>query len=282
MNGEEGASVRPRVTTVDGGVLLNVVSVGPQDGLPIVFLHGFLQTHLAWTEQFTGKLARAYRLVAPDLRGHGDSAKPADPDAYRSPAGWAEDLDAVLKSLGRPAVVVAWSYAGYIVGDYLTANGDRNIRGVVLADAIIRKDEQTVGWVGPGLIDHLPGLRSHLLNERVRATAGFVDDCVARPLGAEARELQIATSMLAPLVVREHMLDRVVNNDDAWSRTTFPVLVLHGEKDTVVLPGRADAHAASIIPKARHHTLPGSGHAPFLDDPTTFDDTLHQFLLDLE
>src|SRR5919198_4075267 len=58
-----------------GEVTLNVARGG--SGPPIVLLHGFPQTHLAWRQVAT-ELAGDYEVVCPDWRGYGDSDKPAD------------------------------------------------------------------------------------------------------------------------------------------------------------------------------------------------------------
>lgn len=63
-----------RVTVADG-VALNVAVGGA--GTPIVLLHGFPQTHLMW-RQVAADLAADHTVICPDLRGYGDSDKPAD------------------------------------------------------------------------------------------------------------------------------------------------------------------------------------------------------------
>ena len=80
-----------------GGVQLHVVENGNPRGRPIVFLHGASQCSLQWSRQMESSLARTYRLLALDLRGHGLSGKPSD--AYRDSRQWADDLDAYRKLL---------------------------------------------------------------------------------------------------------------------------------------------------------------------------------------
>src|SRR5438128_12167186 len=95
--------------TGGGGVRLHVVEGGNPQGPSILFLHGFSQCSLAWERQMRSDLARRYRLVAMDLRGHGSSERPRD--GYDDSRLWADDVDAAIRELGldRP-VLCGWSY----------------------------------------------------------------------------------------------------------------------------------------------------------------------------
>ena len=59
--------------------------------------HGFSQASLSWSRQVTSELAREFRMVTFDLRGHGNSDKPLVPEAYRESRRWADDIDAIIK-----------------------------------------------------------------------------------------------------------------------------------------------------------------------------------------
>ena len=68
-----------------GGVSLSVVETGRKDGPGILFIHGFSQSYLSWKTQLGSDLADDFRLIAFDLRGHGASGKPFDPENYHHP-----------------------------------------------------------------------------------------------------------------------------------------------------------------------------------------------------
>jgi pimeloyl-ACP methyl ester carboxylesterase len=66
----------------DGGVELEVWVDGPEDGPPVLFLHGWPDSHNLWRHQVAALSAEGFRTIAPDLRGFGASDKPADVEAY--------------------------------------------------------------------------------------------------------------------------------------------------------------------------------------------------------
>ncbi len=68
-----------------------------------------------------------------DNRGHGMSERPVQPEHYVDAQLWADDVAAVIEQvdLERP-VLVAWSYGGFIVSDYVRAYGTAEIAGVNL------------------------------------------------------------------------------------------------------------------------------------------------------
>jgi pimeloyl-ACP methyl ester carboxylesterase len=80
------------------GVTLNLASAGPEDGEPIVFLHGFPESHRTWRFQLDG-LADRYRVYAPDQRGFAGSDKPEGVENYETDKIVA-DLMALADSLG--------------------------------------------------------------------------------------------------------------------------------------------------------------------------------------
>jgi hypothetical protein len=71
-----GGNMKHHVITGGGGCQLHLVEAGNPKGQPILFIHGFSQCSLAWSRQLDSDLARDYRLIAMDMRGHGTSERP--------------------------------------------------------------------------------------------------------------------------------------------------------------------------------------------------------------
>src|SRR5262245_39343409 len=114
------AAVREHSISGGGATLLHASEWGNSAGPAVVLIHGWSQSELCWSGQVASQLAATCRIVTFDLRGHGRSAKPsADGDAYADGRLWADDLAGLIDQaqLTRP-VLVAWSYGGFVVGDY--------------------------------------------------------------------------------------------------------------------------------------------------------------------
>ncbi len=80
------------------GVTLKVALGGPEGAEPLIFLHGFPESHRTWRHQLHN-LAADFRVIAPDQRGFGGSDKPQEVEAYKT--DWVvEDLIALADALG--------------------------------------------------------------------------------------------------------------------------------------------------------------------------------------
>ena len=95
----------------------NVLLSGEPDGRPVCLVHGNVSSSRFWAEQMAA-LPDRYRVVAPDLRGYGDSeTRPVD--ATRGVREFSEDLTALFKALGLETVaLVGWSIGGGIAMQY--------------------------------------------------------------------------------------------------------------------------------------------------------------------
>ena len=106
-------------TVAANGIDLHLADAGPEDGPPVVLLHGFPDSWKLWRRQVEALAGAGMRVLAPDLRGLGQTTRPAEVEAYRLRAlvGDVTGLLDVL-GLGRAAVVghdwgaaVAWRVA---------------------------------------------------------------------------------------------------------------------------------------------------------------------------
>lgn len=95
-----------------------VYESGPEDGIPVVMIHGNLSTGRFYEHLWPGAPGR-YRFIAPDMRSFGRS-EPRPIDATRGLGDWADDAHAVVRSLGieRPVHLVGWSTGGAAIAEY--------------------------------------------------------------------------------------------------------------------------------------------------------------------
>ncbi|HEX6814989.1 MAG TPA: alpha/beta hydrolase, partial [Gemmatimonadaceae bacterium] len=121
--------------TGGGGVELHVVETGNPRGRPILFLHGASQCGLQWGRQLDSSLTEHHRLVAVDMRGHGMSDKPRD--GYGDSKQWADDVDAVIRTLDLDHPVLSgWSYGPLLCLDYVRHYGEDAIGGLHFVGAL--------------------------------------------------------------------------------------------------------------------------------------------------
>jgi pimeloyl-ACP methyl ester carboxylesterase len=95
---------------------------GPSDGIPVVLVHGNLSTG-RFFEHLMPDAPERYRLIAPDMRGFGDTEQ-VPIDATRGLRDWADDTRALVEALGveRPVHLVGWSTGGAAIAAYAMAH----------------------------------------------------------------------------------------------------------------------------------------------------------------
>ena len=259
-----------------GGVTLRVHDLGDPDGPPLLFLHGFSQSHQAWRRQLHSALGLGFRLVALDLRGHGESDSPRG--AYGDGRLWADDVHAVITGLGLERVLlVAWSYGGMVVADYLRHYGARHVAGVNFVGAMVKSgSEEAFGLLAPEMLELIPGLFSADEVPSHAALESFVSLLHHEPLAPEAHRAVLAYTARVPAHVREGLGSRTQDNDDVLRELRVPVLVSHGMQDRVIRPASGE-HIASLVPHAQMSLYADVGHSPFWENARRFNRELAAF-----
>jgi pimeloyl-ACP methyl ester carboxylesterase len=207
------------------------------DGRPLILIHGYLGDAMLLVEAgLAGRLAaQGYRVILPDLRGHGDSARPHDPAAY-PPDVLADDGLALIEHLG----LTGYDLGGYSLGGRtvvrLLARGATPGRAIVGGQGL-EAVTHTVGRAGQfrHVLTHFgtfdPGSPEQAMEDRITAQGG---DPVA----------------LA------HVLDTFVDTPMAdLARITVPTLVLTGAQD-----GHNDTAEAlaNALGNGRYVMVPGN------------------------
>jgi pimeloyl-ACP methyl ester carboxylesterase len=255
------------------GVRLCVRSRGPKDAPAIVFVHGFSQSHLSWSKQFDGNLTAQFRLIAFDLRGHGWSDKPVDAAAYHEPERWGDDVAAVLRACGvERAVLVAWSFGGSVVLDYVATHGSGAIAGIDFVAAVIGNESAYYGKD----IRTLRLTCSADPTEGIDGTRAFLRRCFATQPTADDFERMLAYNAMVPATIRKLVLGG--NGDTSeLNRLTFPVLFTQGTDDGIIAPAMS-RYGVAVVPGATLSLYEGVGHAPFYESPERFDRELAAFV----
>jgi len=218
------------------GVTLAYHEVG--EGRPLVLIHGFFSTAMVnWVRYgHAAKIAaRGYRVIMPDLRGHGDSGKPHDPAAY-PPDVMADDGFALIEHLG----LSDYDLGGYSLGARTTLR--MLVRGATPARAIA---------AGMGLEGMLHSIGRGAYFRRVLQAPGSFPRGSSEWM-AEAFLKTVGGDPVALL----HVLDTFVDTPrEALAAIDTPTLVLAGAEDDD--NGSAEALAA-VLPKGRYTEVPGN------------------------
>jgi len=254
-----------------GGLRLHVREWGREDGPPILFIHGWSMSHLCWAKQYESALAGEFRLVAYDLRGHGMSEAPLEPEHYTDGQLWADDVAAIIGQLGleRP-VLVGWSYGGFIICDYVRAHGQDRIAAIDFVAAAVTLGEAAFGTlIGPGFLDHFADATSDDLPTSIQGMRALVRAFPVKPFPPDEVETLLASSMTVPAQIRSNLMAREIDGDDVLPTLEVPLLVTQGRSDTGVLPAMAE-HVLATCPTAEPSWYEAVGHTAHLEDPDRF------------
>ena len=265
---------KPLVVRAPDGVTIAAQEWGNPSGPEILFIHGFSQASLSWQRQVESDLAGEFRIITYDMRGHGNSDKPLEPQMYKESKAWANEVQAVIDvaRLKRP-VLVGWSYGGRVIGDYLAVHGAARLAGLHYVDAVTKSDPS---FFGEGL-KLQPPMFSQDLATNIAATRKFLHACFERQPSQDDFETMLAFNMMVPPKVRENMGGRTLSMDDTLLALRLPVLVSHGTADRLIQVAAAQ-HTAATIPGAKLSLYDGVGHAPFWEDTERFNTELAAFV----
>ena len=255
------------------GHSLNYVVQGTEDGLPVVFIHGFPFSHRMWEPQLEA-LPHRYRAVAYDVRGHGDSE--VGHGQYTVEL-FVDDLIGLLDHLAVDrAVVCGLSMGGYIALRAVERHPER-FRGLVLCDTRSEADTDEARIKRAGTIAAV----------RSRGVEAFAEEFVklvlaSRTLTANTSVVQKVKDMITandPLGICGTLLALAARTDTtpALPAMNLPALVLVGEHDA--LTPSADAQAMDqALPQANLHVIPNAAHMSNLENPAAFNERLLAFL----
>ena len=227
------------------------------DGRPLVLIHGYMGHSGHWVDSgIAGRLAeRGYRVIMPDLRGHGDSAKPHDPASY-PPDVLADDGLALIEHLKLSDYdLVGYSFGGRTVARLLARGaaprraviGGQGLDAVLHAASRGERYRKVFGAFGTGAFE--PGTPERAIEDGVRAANG------------DPEALLLALKSFVN-TTREEL-----------AAVTVPVLVLTGTDDGHNQTAKALAEA---LPHGQYTELPGD-HFTAMTSPE-FESALTAFL----
>lgn len=255
-------------TATAAPIALSYVDEG--HGEPVLLLHGLGSRAADWQLQMP-EFARSYRVIAPDLRGHGTSAKPAGP---YSVAMMAADVEALLRRLELgPVHIVGLSMGGMIAFQF-AVDKPECVRSMVIANST-------------------PDMVPRTMRQRLQVAQRLTLARLTQP----RQSGKFLSQRLFPKPEQEPLREKFVaewseNDKDAyvaamkaligWSvldrlqNIHCPVLVISGDRD--YLPLDAKRTYTAMMPGARLEIVEDSGHATPIDQTEQFNRLVLAFL----
>ena len=257
-----------------GGHTIAVRVVG--SGRPIMLVHGFPLDSSIWRKQFDPLVQRGYEVIAPDLRGFGNSSPIA---GHVSLGDLADDLQQVhsLLAPGRPMLLVGLSMGGYVALEYWKRHA-ATLERLVLTNT------------KPGI--DTPEARQGRLNMAEQVLQkGDAWDAVApmlprllsqRTLDEDSETTQWLKAMMSRVppktiaAAQRAMADRHDFSGEL-GMIQIPSLVIAGEHDPISPPAENQSWAAQL-PQGKLEIIADAGHLPQVENSQAFNDALETFL----
>jgi pimeloyl-ACP methyl ester carboxylesterase len=259
------------------------------EGPCLLLVHGITQDSRTWTS--LAPRLEGYRVLAPDLPGHGEST---NPPGDHSMGGYASALRDLLLALEIPSATVVGHSLGGGVALQFAYQFPAYLDRLVLVDS---------GGLGPDVsallrAAALPGadlVIRGLSHRRVTKVATTLGRTLARAgvrAGTDLQEAQRGIVGLADPDVRRAFLGTVRTNIGPWGQRVsatdrlhlarhVPSLILWGERDRII-PQEHGRRAHRAIDDSRFELVPGAGHFPHVEAPGSVADALLRFLDDTE
>jgi pimeloyl-ACP methyl ester carboxylesterase len=259
-------------------------------GPVVVLIHGITSDSSTWAQVMPG-LAKHFTVIAPDLLGHGGSAKPTGDYSLGAHASLVRDI---LQELGHDrATFVGHSLGGGIAMQIAYQFPERCERLILVDSGGLGREVSLLLRAAtlPGAEYVLPILTNGRLLDAGRIV-GRAMGAVGLAPGTDLRESARGHATLADSVTREAFLrtvrsvvepsgQRVDATDRLYLAERAPMLFVWGQHDTLIPVSHAhNAHAR--VPTSRLEVFENSGHFPQLDEPKRFVEVLGEFIATTE
>jgi pimeloyl-ACP methyl ester carboxylesterase len=269
---------RLRHFTASDGVRIAIDEDGV--GRPILFLHG-LMAHAGFFDRQLD-LARDFRVIRADMRGHGRSVGSGSAPTVQT---LADDVAELSEHLGLAhAIAIGWSLGASVLWRVLTGPARTRFAGAVVVDMtprVLNDSDWALGLSGEVCDARAQAIRDDFPSFAASAGAAIF----AQPLSEESRPLAAWAS------------EQFARNDGAaigslWRSLVAedlrpllglirqPTLVVHGAQSHLYGSDTAD-HLVEALPNATAVTFNRSGHAPHLEQPDLFNRTIRDFAASL-
>ncbi len=250
------------------------------DRLTMLLIHGFPLSSSLWTMQLDD-LEGYIRIIAPDLRGHGNSDNVPGPYSVEMLADDCADLLGHL-NVPTPFVVCGLSMGGYVALEFYRRYPE-HVAALILTATRAAPDTEEGKMNRDRMIEtakkHGVTAVNKAMLPKLFAPDNYENDS---ELVSFVQDMMDKTSLEGMVGALAAMRDRP-DSRPTLGDIDVPVLIIHGEADQIVPLAEAEA-MMEAIPDAELVVLEDAGHLPNLEQPDDFNEAVIEFLeiLDLE
>lgn len=255
---EDGPHMTFHDRQLPNGIRLHYARQGPERGPTVVLLHGFTDSAFSYSRVMP-LLPEDVQVIAPDLRGHGESDRPAD--GY-SPDHMATDVIQLMDALDIPSAVVVGHSMGSFVARRLAARAPGRVTGLLLVGAAPSPDNLVVRDLQKAVV----GLSDPVDTSFIRE---FQQSTIASEVPPAFLDRVVAESRKLPARVWVAALDGLLTFQPADHAIRCATFVIGGKEDSVFSTAEQES-LRQQIPGATVEITDGIGHALHWEDPERF------------
>jgi pimeloyl-ACP methyl ester carboxylesterase len=252
---------------LSNGVTLRVIELGDPAAPAVLLIHGFTDTSRSWST--IAPLLAKYRLIIPDLRGHGGSDKP---ECCYAIGDLAHDLKLLLDTRKIDRAHVVGHSLGSIVAQRLAADHPERVDRLVL-----------IGSTGLPAVARGDWLWSNVmaLRDPIDPRSAFIGEWVsgATPIDPQLLDAVRPETVATPINVWRSVARElaVTSPGRLAGEIKAPTMILWGDKDSAFGPG-AQAELRRALPDARFTAFAGQGHNLHWERPDAVAEAITAFL----
>jgi non-heme chloroperoxidase len=267
----EAATPTLHSVTLATGVTLQYLEQGQPCGAPVIFLHGYTDSHHSFDLNLP-TFPRSFHVYALDQRGHGGSSKPTCDDCYEQ-SDFSNDVIAFMDELGiATASLVGHSMGSFIAHKVASEHPSR-------VDKLVLVGSATTVAGNAGALE-LKTIVDTLVDpidpEFVRA---FQASTFFQPIPESFLDTAVAESLRVPAAIWQQALDGLIaeNHTGALAQITAETAIFWGDQD-VFFFAQHQADLMAAIAGATLITYADTGHGLHVERPSWFVRDLHDFL----
>jgi pimeloyl-ACP methyl ester carboxylesterase len=250
-------------------------------GIPLLFIHGYPLSRALWKPQLEG-LSDIARVIAPDLRGHGNSTSAISSGGDYSPYSMemlADDCAQLLDALeiDQPIILCGLSMGGYVSFAFYRKYPHR-VAGLILAATRAIADSPAVKENRRKAIDRIKLAGTDPILESMLPIVISPSSKAGNPEMIEyVREMMQSVSVEGMIGDLLGMIERS-DSTPLLTEINVPTIILVGNEDQIIPISEAEGMHASIA-GSKLAILPRAGHLLNLEQPDLFNDVVRDYLL---